>query len=798
MPQDFISGFSGGPAGAAVTLPHDAMITGDRSPDSPNGPDAAWYTGGTYVYQRRLEVPADWAGRPVLLELEGVCQHAMVFVDGQFAGKCPYAYTDFKVDVGPLLNYGGASVIRVEAKTGMQQTSRWYTGGGIYRPAWLLVGDETQIAADGVRVTTERCDDEHAVVGCTVALERCGAGRGQCRVRVTLTGEDGERAAWDEQPVTLFGAERVTVRSRMDVAHPKLWSVERPSLYTVTAVLLDGERELDRVTVRTGIRFVTVDRTHGMRVNGRPVKLRGGCVHHDNGILGAVSLKDAEVRKMRLMKQAGFNAIRCAHNPASPALLEACDEVGMLVMDELFDCWNTSKRDHDYSLFFNEWWRTDMEAMVAKDYNHPCVVMYTVGNEIPETGTPGGAAQNRAMADHFRALDPTRPIANCINGMFSVMPRMREILGEILGDEAKVPSDINAMMTALDAHIGQVMCHRVVTEATEETFAGADVCGYNYMDARYLPDGERYPNRIIVGSETNADKIGFNWPVICRLPYVLGDFCWTGWDYIGEAGVGKNDYELTYQMYGPWPWYLAHAGDLDICGNRRPQSYYREIVFGLRSAPYVAVERPEHYDQPRYVTNWTWPDVVESWTWPGFEGKPVHVEVYSAGDEVELLVNGVSAGRTAVGESMPCKALFSLPYQPGELTAVSYAGGAETGRMTLVTAGAPARVSLRAEREEAPADGMSLIYLDVEVTDREGRLVPCADLDVTLDVKGAGELAGFGSADPRSLEKFCQTTRRTFDGRALAVLRAKLEPGAVTAAASAPGVEGSAVTVNFV
>lgn len=792
-----LSAMGGGAASKPVTLPHDAMIAGERRPDCADGPDTAWYAGATYVYTRQLEAPAEWASLPVLLELEGVCRNAMVFVDGQFAGKHPGAYTGFRVDIGRFLNYGGVSELRVEVKNGMGHTSRWYSGGGIYRPAWLLVGAENQIAPDGVRVETLQCDNALAAVSYAVTLERHAVGRRRLRARFTLMDESGCVAARDEQPVTLFGKERVVVRGRVDVPRPKLWSVDAPHLYTAAVELLDSETPLDTARLRTGLRTLAVSRARGLCVNGQPVKLRGACVHHDNGVLGAVSLKDAELRRARRLKAAGFNAIRSAHNPAAPALLEACDEVGLMVMDELFDCWNTSKREHDDSLFFDEWWRADMEAMVAKDVNHPCVVMYTVGNEIPETGTPGGAAQNRAMAEHFRKLDATRPVVNCVNGMFSVMPRMREILGEIVGGVERVPEDINAMMTLFDQHLGEVMRHRVVTEATEETFAGVDVCGYNYMDARYLPDGERYPNRIIVGSETNPDAIGRNWPLVCRLPYVLGDFCWTGWDYLGEAGVGKNDYELTYQMYGPWPWYLAHVGDLDICGNRRPQSYYREIVFGERQTPYIAVERPQHYQQPKYTTNWTWPDVVESWTWFGFEGKPTHVEVYADAEEVELLLNGEPLARAAVGAEMPYKALFDVAYQPGELTAVAYTGGVARGRASLTTAGKPARVRLTPEAEQAAADGQSLIYVNVELVDAEGRLVPCADMPVTLEVEGAGALVGYGSANPRSLETFQQRTRETYDGRALAVLRAGFVPGAATVRAVADGLTGDSIEVRF-
>ena len=797
-PGHIFEQFGDGPATATVQLPHDAMILQDRNINSSNGPDAAWYDGGTYQYTKRLEIPSDWAGSSVVLEFEGIAQNAMIYVDGQFAGKCPYAYSDVKLDVSKYLNYGGTSELKVLVKTGMQQFCRWYSGSGIIRPVWLWVGKRAMIAPDGIRATTEYCTAEEASVCCSVQVKHTSVERTACRLRIALLDPTDTVVAADEQPLTLFGQETTQAQVRFHLDAPQLWDADTPNLYTLSATLLDGETVLDADRIRTGIRTVTVDPKHGLRINGKTVKLRGGAVHHDNGILGAISLKDAELRRARRMKAAGFNAIRSAHNPASKALLDACDEVGLFVMDELFDVWNESKRDHDYSLFFNEWWQSDMQSLVEKDYNHPSVILYTIGNEIPETGTAAGAAQNRSMVNWLRSLDPTRPVANCINGMMSIMPHMRTILAELLGGSVgDLPSDINELMNMFDANIDQIMLHPIVTNATEETFAGVDVCGYNYMASRYPLDRQLFPNRVIVGSETNPDKIGYNWPVILEQPHVIGDFCWTGWDYIGEAGVGKNDYDMTHAMYGPWPWFLAYCGDLDLCGNRRPQSFYREIVFGLRSAPYLAVERPEHYNQEKCVTNWTWPDVIESWTWPGYEGKPTHVEVYADAEEVELLINGRSAGKQSVGASMPYKAVFDVVYQPGEVTAVSYQGGRETGRVSLATAGPAAAVQVAPEQSGAPADAMSLVYLDISLVDQNGDLSPAVDADVTLTVQGNAALLGFGSANPKSLEKFNAQSHATFDGRALAAL-ASATPGTVKITASSPGLTSTECDIQFI
>lgn len=781
-----------------VDLPYDAMIVQDRHPESQNGPDAAWYDGGTYCYEKCLEIPASWEQHPVYIEFEGAAQNAMLYVDDQYVGKCPYAYSGFTFDIAPYLNYSGTSTIKLVTKTGMQKTSRWYSGAGILRPVWLWIGNRTQIALDSLRFTTERCSEKEAAVSCRVTIEHKELGRAARRVLFTVMAPDGTVVAEDDQPITLFAIDSMDVTSRMLIEKPLLWSAEHPDLYTVSVKVKNGDVILDESSIRTGIRNIDVDAVHGFQINGRSVKLRGGAIHHDNGILGAISLKDAEVRRVKRLKAAGFNAIRSAHNPASKAMVEACDEIGMYLMDELFDVWNQSKRDHDYSLYFAEWWERDMQAMVRKDYNHPSVVIYTVGNEIPDTGTAEGARQNRQLIEKLRELDPSRPITNCINGMFSVIPHMREILAEILNEQIDtLPEDINELMSMFDAHIDEIMQSDRIASATEETFAGLQLCGYNYMESRYILDHQKYPNRVIVGSETTPGKIGRNWPLVLSQNHVIGDFCWTGWDYLGEAGVGKNDYDMTHAMYGPWPWYTAYCGDYDICGNRRPQSYYREIVFGLRSDPYIAVERPQHFNQPKTVSNWTWPDVIESWSWPGFEGRKTHVEIYSNAEIVELYINDKLIGEKTVGREMPYKAAFEAIYEPGIITAVSYRGGIETGRMSLSTAQEPFAVEVELEANGIQADGKSLIYADLRIVDENGELCPDCQKTVTLHLDGDAVLRGFGSANPATSERFDSLTHSVFDGKALAVF-SSCKKGEAMLTASAVGLHAGKAKLSFV
>lgn len=783
--------------GELFRLPEDAMISSPRSAHSPNGPDCAWHTGETYTYLKRFIVPENWRGQKVALEFEGVFQNASVFINDQFAGKCPNGYMGFCLPVQTLLNWGEENTVKVVARTGMQQTSRWYTGGGIYRPVWLLRGGMVHIHERGARIETLWATTDLGRIRIRVPVTSLSSARELRRVQILIRDSEGKVAAQDCQPVTLMGQEQVVVTACMDVPGARLWSIDAPELYRAEVRILNGALVEDEWEETFGIRTIDVSRAYGLRINGEQVKLRGACIHHDNGPIGAVSLKDAELRKIKKLKETGFNAIRSAHNPASRWLLEACDELGMVVMDELFDVWNESKRDHDYSLYYEEYWAHDIRSMADKDFNHPSVVFYTIGNEIPETGSPWGASRNRAMTEMLRAEDPTRPVVNCLNGLFSVMNHIHDIMAEIDGDSDQGPGDINTLMTTFDARLDDVMCHPMVTEAIEETFAGVDVCGYNYMQARYIADGANYPNRIIIGSETNPDKIGYNWPLICSLDYVLGDFCWTGWDYIGEAGVGKNDYSMDGELYGPWPWYLAWCGDHDICGERRPQSYYREIVYGLRTEPYLCVEEPKCYGKPKKTSGWSWPDVVENWTWPGSEGKPVMVEVYSDGDLVKLFRNGVLAGEASVGETMPYKAVFHTVYQPGELTAVSYRNGEETGRAALITTSPAEKITLNTEKTEMSAGPDRLIYVELTLTDADGVRNYSKDTEVSLNIEGPAALVGYASGNPTDCEPFHLLRRKTFRGRALLVLRASGQDGTVSVTASAPGLAQGKLSIKI-
>jgi beta-galactosidase len=760
----------------AVTLPHDAALGRER--DAAHGAGAGYVPGGVYEYRTTLTAPEEWRDRRVLLDFEGVYRTAMVYVNGALAGHWATGYTGFTVDLDDHLVFGADNEIRVVCRA--HKDSRWYSGAGIHRPVHLVVGALTHIALDGVQVTTKDVDAEFAVVEVATTIEHVGRGMTTLEVVTELTDGAGTVVGTATSPVTVLPGEPAVVRRRFSVAGPALWSPDSPALYTATVSLQDGGAAVDDDAVSFGIRTLHLDPERGLRINGEPVKLRGACVHSDNGVLGAATIGRADERRVEGLKAAGFNALRSAHNPMSRAMLDACDRYGVLVMDELTDMWTESKSDYDAALDFPEWWERDVEAMVRKDANHPSVVFYSIGNEIPDVAKPHGGVWSRRLAEKVRSLDDTRFVTNGINAMLAV-------IGEARAEEEQ--AGINTMLTDIGALMEELSASELVATRTAESYDVLDAAGMNYMEARYEIDRELFPRRVIVGSETFPNKIDRLWRLVLDNPHVIGDFTWTGWDYLGEAGVGRvtvADDPTAGQFGAPYPWLLAHVGDIDITGHRRPASYYREIVFGLRSDPYLAVLRPELHGRELSATPWAWTDSVGSWSWTGAEGKPVTVEVYSDADEVELLLDGASLGIAPAGEKNRFRAEFEVTYAQGELTAVARTGGEETGRFALRSATGPVGLVVAADRDVIRADDEDLAYLTITIQDGAGTVVAGDDREVTVTVEGPGVLQGFGSARPATEESYLDDVHTTFDGRALAVVR-PTGAGAITVTASAPG-----------
>jgi beta-galactosidase len=765
-----------------VHLPHDLSITRPRNASYPTAGGGGYAWSGVVTYRKRFQVPEAWCGQSVQLEFEGVYMNAEVSINRQLVALHPYGYTSFLVDLSPYLKFGEDNELIVVANNSAQPNSRWYSGTGIYRHVWLRTAPGTHIQPWGVFVTTPVTEGSAATV--KVVTELAGPADGVV-LGSTILDASGAVVVQAQTPVQGASMEQTLV-----VKNAQLWSVDEPYLYTLVSELQIGGAVVDSERTPFGIRSFSIDAEHGLRLNGVALKLKGGCVHHDNGLLGAASYDRAEERKIELMKASGYNAIRCAHNPPAPAMLDACDRLGMLVIDETFDCWRTGKNPNDYHLYFEDWWQRDTESMVRRDRNHPSIIIWSIGNEVPErTGASDGYAWARKQAEFIRALDPTRPVTSALPFLFEEMFSDPESIAQSMADGQSMfdPKHLMPGDPAKDRW----------GNLTAEFNEALDVVGYNYLFPRYESDGKRFPGRVMAGTETFPLQAYEFWKETERFSYVIGDFVWTSIDYLGESGIGKVSFNEKEAPFGAaYPYHLANCGDIDICGIKRPQSYFRDILWGVRTAPYLAVLDPQYFGKKARYNQWGWEPVEESWTFPGQEGQPTRVDVYSAADEVELRINGVTIGRKPGGTVAHNNVGFEVIYQPGTIEAIHYTAGHESGRASLQTAGQPARLGLYVDRPVLHAEFGSLAYVTVEIQDEQGRRVACAENPVTVEVSGAGDLLAIGTANPTSEELYIGNQRKAWQGRLVAVVRATGQAGIIMLKAQVEGLPGVEVKLK--
>ena len=760
-----------------IRLPHDAMIEEPANPNSRNQGNTGYRDGDVYTYVKHLYVSKEDANQRFILKLEGVYNNALVYVNQQPAGKSMLGYSTFYVELNPFLKFGEDNEIRIQVRAGAMTNSRWYSGAGIYRDVYLITSGPVHMLPEGVHLRTEEADEEYGVISINTKIKNHLSRYQEVRICQEILDEAGDLVARNQNRITLFEGEERGLDQRITIPNPKLWSAESPYLYTCVTRIY-GEELLDEDVTTFGIRTLSLDAKRGLRVNGKEVKLRGACIHHDSGLLGAATYEDAQFRQIAKLKEAGFNAVRMSHHPMAPAMLRACDSLGMYVMDELCDMWNRCKSDYDYGLFFAEWWEKDVEDMVRKDYNHPSVIMYSVGNEIPEIGSNQGAKMCHEICKRIKSLDPTRYTLASMNGVFIAGDSIDQIVADVVAGMAargEDVSNVNHFMSIMDNHMDEIVTHPIMSDRLEKASAATDIAGYNYMTGRYEFDGKEYPNRVIVGSETYPPEIGRNWPLVKKYPYLIGDFTWTGWDYIGEAGIGIPAYNFGEGGFGAvYPCQLAYCGDIDITGFRRPMSYYKEIVYGLRKEPYIAVQNPYHYGEHLIKTPWIYSDAISSWSYKGMEGKPVVVEVYASGTEVELFRNGVSLGRKPSGDEVRCLVEYETTYEPGELTAVVYDQEEEIASYTITTVAEETSLVVAQEStyncNPVKANGqVDLVYVTIAMQDALGVVDTDCNEKISISVEGA-KLLGFGTGNPKPMYNYNDTTTELYNGRAQAIL----------------------------
>jgi beta-galactosidase len=743
-----------------LDLPHDWSIEGKVDPNNPTGGAGGYFPAGIGWYRKNFDAPASWKGKCVSIFFEGIYMNSEVFINGKSLGVHPYGYTSFGYDLSPYLDFSRGNVLAVKVDNSKQINCRWYSGSGIYRHVWMMITNPLHVARWGVNITTPQLSPEKATVEIKTLLKNETDLPQKIILKTQIFNADQVNEGNSQTDVELLAKSEQEIDQKISVLKPLLWAPETPNLYNVRIQILKDKNIIDNFKTTYGIRSIKFTAENGFQLNGKTVKINGGCVHHDNGCLGAAAFNRAEVRRVELLKSAGFNAIRTSHNPPSEAFLDACDRLGLMVIDEAFDGWKESKTPFDYSIYFNDWWQRDLEAMVLRDRNHPSIIMWSIGNEIIERKKPEAVETAKMLANCIRKNDPTRPVTSA--------------------------------MTTWDSG----------WEIFDPLFAAHDIGGYNYQLHRAPSDHERVPSRVIVQTESYPRDAFTNWKMVQSHNYIIGDFVWTALDYLGESGIGRWYYsgEKPGEHWESdlFPWHGAYCGDIDLTGWRKPVSHYRSMLYNNTEKLYMAVREPEHDTIKIKETLWSvWP-TWESWTWPGYEGKNIQVEVYSKYPKVRLYLNNKLVAEQATTEEQQFKAVFVLPYVPGILSAAGVSDNKERETKTLQTAGNAAGIKLTPDRVKISADGQDLSFISIEVTDTEGKLQPNAQNKLQLSIEGPGVIAGVDNADIKDLDPYNGNTRKTWHGRALVVVRSTRNAGDIKLKASSPGLKDAITTVRSV
>jgi len=747
-----------------LDLPHDWSIEDLPGKNSPFDSTAIWaidggyLTGGTGWYRKTFEVPENSSGKKLSLYFEGIYMNADVWLNGEHLGNHPYGYTAFEYDISELVKQGSENTIAVQVKN-EGRNSRWYSGSGIYRHVWLKVTEPVHVKTWGLSISTPEVSVHKASVKIASQIENELTNNLPVKIITRIFDSTGKELAKSNLKHQVNTDTVNNIEQIIQIKKPDLWSTESPVLYKVVVEIQNTNGDLlDIAEDFFGIRTIEFSVEKGFLLNGKPTLLKGGCMHHDNGPLGAAAYDRAEERRVEIMKASGFNAIRCSHNPPSEAFLDACDRLGMLVIDETFDMWRKPKNPQDYSNYFDEWWQKDVDAMVVRDRNHPSVIMWSIGNEIPERGDPEGFETSKMLVDYIKQLDSTRPVTSAVNG---------------LGADK------------------------------DPYFATLDIAGYNYSFGGdhgelsiFEKDHNRIPERIMYCAESYPLEAFGSWMDAVKYPYVLGDFVWTGFDYLGEASIGWRGYPHDENFY---PWNHAFCGDIDICGFKRPQSYYRDVLWevGERLSIFVIPPKPSFPEKENRASwsKWHWHDWVAEWNWEGFQNQPIEVVVCSGHQNVELFLNGKSLGVKETNQENQWIAKWEVAFQPGELQAIAFDNEKEVASKSLKTAGQAAKIALTADRREITANGQDLSYITVELPDENGLLNPETQNQIHFEIEGPGEIIAVASSNPLSVESFQQAKRKAYKGKCLVIVKSGTDAGEIVLTAKSEGLDSAEMTI---
>ena len=760
-----------------ISLPHDwsiedlpytssgkksHVVSGPFDSEAIGGKNSGFTVGGTGWYRKHFTIPESETGKIVYINFDGIYMNSDVWINGHHLGNHPYGYTPITYELSKYLNYGAQeNIVAVEVKN-EGVNSRWYSGSGIYRHVTLSIVDKIHFAPDGIFITTPEVDPSNSKVLVQVEINCETKKDTDIILSVDIADINGNIVASNKASTRITPYVSTRVKLSLQVQMPKLWSLENPYLYKAVCSL-QTNGSTDKTETSFGIRSLTFDNEKGFFLNGKSVKLKGGSMHANNGPLGAAAFDRAEERRVELLKNAGFNAIRCGHNPPSTVFLDACDRLGMLVIDEAFDVWNLGWLDDDYHVFFNDWWQKDLTGMIRRDRNHPSIFTFSICNQIRNNYDSSVIALSYQVADFARFLDPTRPVS----------ANIAQYIGNWRDCDPEDWRKCDAIMAALD------------------------ICGYSYQSGLYEYDHQRLPDRIMFSTEIDPLNSFTNWMRAIEYDFVLGNFEWTAMDFMGEVSLGW----AARESFGApdsvlFPWMSTNSGDFDLCGFKKPRSYYRDILFGNENKLSCFVQSPV----PSYVLNndspWGWDDIKPSWTWPGYEGKNMTVVAYSACDSVQLLLNDKLIGTKKTSLATEFKATWQVPYEKGTLKAVGYLNGVKVAEWELTTANKPAKIRLTADRDLIKANGRDLSYITVEVLDKNEILNPQANNPINFSIEGEGKIVAVGNSNPTSIESFQQPTRTAFDGKCLVIVQSTNNSGDIILTAKGKGLTSEKIVIN--
>lgn len=775
-----------------VDLPHDWSIEDlpNQTPDSiigpfskkspGNGNSTGHVLGGTGWYRKKFVIDKADEDKTAILKFDGVYMESEVWVNGRKAGIHKNGYTPFWFDITSLLNKPGEPNIVAVKVDNIGRNSRWYSGSGIYRNVQLIVTNQVHIGVWGAKITTPEINAANALVDVEVTARNEKESEVNAIVIINIRDKHGNLVGTSTEKSIIAAKSDEISKGQIRVKNAALWSLESPNLYNAEIIIKVDNQVSDVYNQTFGIRSIEFTSEKGFLLNGQPVLLKGACIHHDNGLLGAAAFDRAEERKVEILKANGFNAIRCAHNPYSEAFFDACDRLGMLVINEFTDMWDFYKNPQDYSMFFEEWWNKDLTDFILRDRNHPGIIMWSIGNEIHTKDGNNRLRIGKELAERVRELDNSRPVTLAVTGVF----------------------------------------YPEGWESTAPVFGITDVCGYNYNWEQFEKDHLKYPERVMYTSESFPKQAYDYWKVVENYPYVIGDFVWTTMDYIGEVSIGKSKYipaeqgssvlgnftgikipfgmnvfDIQAKSRSDWPYYLANCGDIDIAGEKRPQMLYRDVLWGNSNLE-INVHEPIPEGFIESGSEWAWPREWPHWNWPGNEEKKLQVRVFTRASHAKLQLNGVLVGEKELNEADKYIASFEVPYQPGELKAICYENGKEVGSKILKTSGNPSAIRLVADRTKIKDDRSDLAFVKIEVVDNYGQLVPQDSVRIELSVSGNGELIASGNASPNDMESFNNPIIKTFQGKGLAIVRPTGSAGKITIKATANGLKPAQITID--